>query len=71
MTPNERRLTEMTRIIDKFKPDVVIDTWCFRRGHSYNIESYKLENMCRKTTAPVSKIVTDSHKRRRPDPHTR
>ncbi len=59
MTPNERRLTEMTRIIDKFKPDVVIDL-VLQACHSYNIESYKVGEYVQKHHGlPFLKIVTD------------
>jgi len=59
MTPNERRLTEMTRIIDKFKPDVVIDL-VLQACHSYNIESYKVGEYVQKNHGlPFLKIVTD------------
>jgi benzoyl-CoA reductase/2-hydroxyglutaryl-CoA dehydratase subunit BcrC/BadD/HgdB len=59
MTPNTRRLTEMTRLIDKFKPDAVIDV-VLQACHSYNIESHKVGEHVQKNHAlPFLKIVTD------------
>jgi len=59
MTPNTRRLTEMTRIIDKFKPDAVIDV-VLQACHSYNIESIKVgEHIQKNHGLPFLKIVTD------------
>jgi benzoyl-CoA reductase/2-hydroxyglutaryl-CoA dehydratase subunit BcrC/BadD/HgdB len=49
MEPNERRLSSLSDMIDKFKPDAVVDfvlTACL----SYNVESYK-----------ISRHVTDRH----------
>jgi benzoyl-CoA reductase/2-hydroxyglutaryl-CoA dehydratase subunit BcrC/BadD/HgdB len=59
MTPNTRRLTEMTRIIDKFRPDAVIDV-VLQACHSYNIESHKVgEHVQKNHGLPFLKIVTD------------
>jgi benzoyl-CoA reductase/2-hydroxyglutaryl-CoA dehydratase subunit BcrC/BadD/HgdB len=59
MTPNTRRLTEMTRIIDKFKPDAVIDV-VLQACHSYNIESHRVgEHVQKNHGLPFLKIVTD------------
>jgi benzoyl-CoA reductase/2-hydroxyglutaryl-CoA dehydratase subunit BcrC/BadD/HgdB len=59
MTPNTRRLTEMTRMIDKFKPDAVIDV-VLQACHSYNIESHKAgEHVQKNHGLPFLKIVTD------------
>ncbi len=59
MTPNMRRLTEISRMIDKFKPDAVVDV-ALQACHSYNIESYKVGEYIRKHhNLPFLKIVTD------------
>jgi benzoyl-CoA reductase/2-hydroxyglutaryl-CoA dehydratase subunit BcrC/BadD/HgdB len=59
MTPNDRRLTEMTKLIDKFKPDAVVDV-VLQACHSYNIESYKVgEHVQKNQGLPFLKIVTD------------
>lgn len=59
MTPNDRRLSELTRIIHKFKPDAVIDV-VLQACHSYNIESHKIREHVQMThKLPFLKIVTD------------
>jgi benzoyl-CoA reductase/2-hydroxyglutaryl-CoA dehydratase subunit BcrC/BadD/HgdB len=59
MTPNERRLTEISRMVDMFKPDAVVDV-VLQACHSYNIESYKVEKHVQKNHGlPFLKIVTD------------
>ncbi|MBN1405451.1 MAG: 2-hydroxyacyl-CoA dehydratase [Candidatus Omnitrophica bacterium] len=59
MTPNDRRLTEMSKLIDKFKPDAVVDV-VLQACHSYNIESHKVgEYVQKKHGLPFLKIVTD------------
>lgn len=59
MTPNARRLTEMARLIEKFKPDAVIDV-VLQACHSFNIESYKVGEQVQKNHGlPFLKIVTD------------
>ena len=59
MTPNNRRLTEMDKMIDRFKPDVVIDV-VLHACHSYNIESHKIkEHILEKHRMPFLKIETD------------
>jgi len=59
MTPNTRRLAEMTRIIERFKPDAVVDV-VLQACHSYNIESHKVGEHVRKNHGlPFLKIVTD------------
>jgi benzoyl-CoA reductase/2-hydroxyglutaryl-CoA dehydratase subunit BcrC/BadD/HgdB len=59
MTPNTRRLTEMDKIIEKFKPDAVID-FVLHACHSYNIESYKIgRHVKNKHNIPFLKVVTD------------
>lgn len=59
MTPNNRRLTELDKIINRFKPDVVIDV-ILHACHSYNIESHKIkEHVMGKYKVPFLKIETD------------
>jgi len=59
MTPNNRRLTELDKIIHRFKPDVVIDV-ILHACHSYNIESHKIkEHVMKKHKVPFLKIETD------------
>ena len=59
MTPNTRRLTEMTRLIDAFLPDAVIDV-VLQACHSYNIESHKVgAHVEKRYGLPFLKIVTD------------
>ncbi len=59
MTPNARRLTEMTRLIEKFRPDAVIDV-VLQACHSFNIESHKVGKHVEKSHGlPFLKIVTD------------
>jgi benzoyl-CoA reductase/2-hydroxyglutaryl-CoA dehydratase subunit BcrC/BadD/HgdB len=59
MTPNTRRLTEIGRMIDTFKPDAVVDI-VLQACHSFNIESYKVgEHVQKNHNIPFLKIVTD------------
>lgn len=59
MTPNSRRLSELDRMIDKFKPDVVIDV-VLHACHSYNVESHKIkEHVAGTHHMPFLKIETD------------
>jgi benzoyl-CoA reductase/2-hydroxyglutaryl-CoA dehydratase subunit BcrC/BadD/HgdB len=59
MTPNTRRLTEISRMIDTFKPDAVVDI-VLQACHSFNIESYKVgEHVQKNHGLPFLKIVTD------------
>ncbi len=59
MTPNARRLTEMTRLIEKMRPDAVIDV-VLQACHSFNIESHKVGEHVEKVHGlPFLKIVTD------------
>jgi benzoyl-CoA reductase/2-hydroxyglutaryl-CoA dehydratase subunit BcrC/BadD/HgdB len=59
MSPNHRRLTEIDRLIAKFKPNAVIDV-VLQACHSYNVESFKVgEHVQRKHNLPFLKIVTD------------
>ena len=58
MTPNDRRL-ELDLIIDKFKPDVIIDV-VLHACHSYNIESSKVKTHVEtRHKKPFLKIETD------------
>lgn len=50
MTPNDRRLSALSQMIEHFKPDAVID-FVLTACHSYNVESYK-----------VGRHVTEHHK---------
>ncbi len=59
MTPNNRRITETDRMIDKFKPDVIID-FVLHACHSYNVESYKIgRHVTEKHNIPYLKIESD------------
>ncbi len=59
MTPNNRRLTELYKMIERFQPDVVIDV-VLHACHSYNIESHKVkEHVTSKHNLPCLKIETD------------
>jgi benzoyl-CoA reductase/2-hydroxyglutaryl-CoA dehydratase subunit BcrC/BadD/HgdB len=59
MTPNSRRLTELDRMIERFKPDVVIDV-VLHACHSYNVESHKVkEHVKGKHKMPFLKIEMD------------
>jgi benzoyl-CoA reductase/2-hydroxyglutaryl-CoA dehydratase subunit BcrC/BadD/HgdB len=59
MTPNNRRITEMDKIIDKFRPDAVVDL-VLHACHSYNVESFKVGRHVReKRGLPFLTIVTD------------
>jgi benzoyl-CoA reductase/2-hydroxyglutaryl-CoA dehydratase subunit BcrC/BadD/HgdB len=59
MTPNNRRLNELSRMIKLYRPDAVIDV-VLHACHSYNIESSKIEAHVSKAHAlPFLKIVTD------------
>ncbi len=59
MTPNERRLSEMDKVIEKFKPDAVID-FVLHACHAYSIESYKVgEHVKSRHNIPFLKIITD------------
>lgn len=59
MTPNNRRFTELDRLIDRFKPDAVVDV-VLHACHSYNIESVRVGHHVRERHAlPFLKIVTD------------
>lgn len=59
MTPNDRRLTALSEMVDFFKPDVVID-FVLTACHSYNVESYKLgRHITEVLDLPYLKIETD------------
>jgi len=59
MTPNTRRLAELDRMIERFKPDVVIDV-VLHACHSYNVESHKIKkHVINKHQMPFLKIETD------------
>ncbi|HQO39148.1 MAG TPA: double-cubane-cluster-containing anaerobic reductase [Spirochaetota bacterium] len=59
MTPNNRRLTEMDKIIEKFKPDAVVD-FVLHACHSYSIESFKVgAHIKNKHNIPFLKVITD------------
>jgi benzoyl-CoA reductase/2-hydroxyglutaryl-CoA dehydratase subunit BcrC/BadD/HgdB len=58
MTPNERRLTELDRYIDRFEPDVVIDV-ILHACHGYNVESHKVMEHVEGRSIPFLRIETD------------
>jgi len=59
MTPNTKRLEDLSVLIEKFKPDVVID-FVLQACHSYNVESYKVGNhVTNNHLLPFLKIETD------------
>jgi benzoyl-CoA reductase/2-hydroxyglutaryl-CoA dehydratase subunit BcrC/BadD/HgdB len=59
MTPNNRRLMELDKMIERFKPDVVIDV-VLHACHSYNVESHKIKGyVTDKHKMPFLKIETD------------
>lgn len=59
MTPNNRRLSELDKMIERFEPDAVIDV-VLHACHSYNVESHKIkEHVTNKHSMPFLKIETD------------
>jgi benzoyl-CoA reductase/2-hydroxyglutaryl-CoA dehydratase subunit BcrC/BadD/HgdB len=59
MTPNTRRLVELDKMIDRFKPDVIIEV-VLHACHSYNVESHKIrEHAGSRHGMPYLKIETD------------
>ena len=59
MTPNNRRLDGIDALVERFKPDAVVDI-ILQACHSYSIESYKVgEHVHRKHGLPFLKIETD------------
>lgn len=59
MTPNNRRLDRIDELIERFKPDALVDV-ILQACHSYSIESYKVgEHVHRKHRLPFLKMETD------------
>ena len=59
MTPNNRRLEELDKLIDFYKPDAVVDI-VLQACHGYNVESHKTgRHVMEKRKIPFLKIVTD------------
>jgi benzoyl-CoA reductase/2-hydroxyglutaryl-CoA dehydratase subunit BcrC/BadD/HgdB len=59
MSPNIRRLNELDRMIEKYRPDGVIDI-VLQACHGYNVESFKVgKHIEEKHHLPFLKIVTD------------
>jgi benzoyl-CoA reductase/2-hydroxyglutaryl-CoA dehydratase subunit BcrC/BadD/HgdB len=58
MTPNMRRLSELDRYIERFKPDAVVDV-ILHACHGYNVESYKVMQHVRQRNLPFLQIETD------------
>jgi len=58
MTPNERRLTELDRHIERFRPDAMIDV-VLHACHGYNVESHKVMKHLRGKGLPFLQIETD------------
>ncbi|WDP85258.1 MAG: 2-hydroxyacyl-CoA dehydratase [Desulfobacter sp.] len=59
MTPNDRRLSSLSEMIEKFKPDAVVD-FVLTACHSYNVEAHKVgEYVGRQHGLPYLKIESD------------
>jgi len=59
MTPNTRRLEELDKMIDRFKPDAIIEV-ILHACHSYNVESHKIRERAKSRHGlPYLKIETD------------
>jgi len=59
MTPNQRRFDALDDMLNRFKPDAVIDV-ILQACHSYNIESHRIERHVRdKHHLPFLKVETD------------
>ncbi len=59
MTPNDRRLSSLSEMIEKFKPDAVVD-FVLTACHSYNVEAYKVgEYVGDRHGLPYLKIESD------------
>ena len=58
MTPNMRRLPELDRYIEQFKPDAVVDV-ILHACHGYNVESYKVMQHVRQGNLPFLQVETD------------
>lgn len=58
MTPNNRRLSELDKLIDRYRPDAVVDI-VLQACHGYNVESHKVGAHVSSKGIPFLKIVTD------------
>lgn len=59
MSPNNRRLEQLDRLIERFRPDAVIDV-ILHACHGYNIESHRVgEHVKNRHRLPFLKIETD------------
>ena len=59
MTPNSRRLQELDKMIERFKPDAIIEV-VLHACHSYNVESHKIrEHAKNQHGLPYLKVETD------------
>jgi|WetSurMetagenome_2_1015567.scaffolds.fasta_scaffold00023_74 benzoyl-CoA reductase/2-hydroxyglutaryl-CoA dehydratase subunit BcrC/BadD/HgdB len=59
MSPNNMRLSDMDRLVKRFRPDAVIDV-VLQACHSYNVESHKIGKHVQEVHGlPFLKIVTD------------
>ncbi len=59
MSPNTGRLKELDRMIEKYRPDAVIDI-VLHACHGYNVESFKVGKYIKeKHGLPFLKIITD------------
>ncbi|MFO7685534.1 MAG: double-cubane-cluster-containing anaerobic reductase [Desulfobacterales bacterium] len=59
MTPNQRRLSALSEVIEKFKPDAVVD-FVLTACHSYNVESHKIgRHVNNQHGLPYLKIESD------------
>ncbi|MCP4108902.1 MAG: 2-hydroxyacyl-CoA dehydratase [Desulfobacteraceae bacterium] len=59
MTPNKLRSDALSEMIEKFRPDAVID-FVLQACHSYNVESYKIGKHITEThRLPFLKVETD------------
>ena len=59
MSPNNRRLDKLDELIEKYRPDMVIDV-ILHACHAYNIESFRVkEHVKSKHGLPFLKIETD------------
>jgi benzoyl-CoA reductase/2-hydroxyglutaryl-CoA dehydratase subunit BcrC/BadD/HgdB len=59
MTPNRRRLTELDRLVETFKPDAVIDG-VLRPCHGYGVDFFKVgRHIQDRHSLPFLSNVTD------------
>jgi benzoyl-CoA reductase/2-hydroxyglutaryl-CoA dehydratase subunit BcrC/BadD/HgdB len=59
MSPNDRRLSKLDELIEKYRPDMVIDV-ILHACHAYNIESFRVrEHVKTRHGLPFLKIETD------------